>query len=173
MIRLADESDLPAIDGIYDRIHSAEESGTLSIGWQRGIYPTGQTAREAQQAGELFVLEDGGRIVAAARINKTQMPAYAQINWKYPAGDDEVMVLHTLTVDPLFSGQGYGRQFIAFYERYAMEHGCLTLRIDTNAKNTVARAMYARHGYAESGIVPTVFNGISAVMLVCMEKRLG
>ena len=46
------------------------------------------------------------------------------------------------------------------------------LRIDTNAKNAAARAMYARHGYFESAILPTVFNGIPDVMLVCMEKRL-
>ena len=47
------------------------------------------------------------------------------------------------------------------------------LRIDTNSKNTAARIMYAKHGYIESGVIPTVFNGIPDVMLVCMEKRLG
>lgn len=47
------------------------------------------------------------------------------------------------------------------------------LRIDTNAKNASARKMYARRGYLESGVIPTVFNGIPDVMLVCMEKRLG
>ena len=38
--------------------------------------------------------------------------------------------------------------------------------------NTVARAMYARHGYIESGIIPCEFNGIPDVGLVCMEKML-
>ena len=63
--------------------------------------------------------------------------------------------------------------FLEFYEDYALRHGCPVLRIDTNAKNAAARAMYAKHGYIESGVVPTVFNGIPGVMLVCMEKRLG
>lgn len=173
MIRTARATDIPAIAGIYERIHDAEGVGRLTTGWLRGIYPTEATARAALEAGDLFVLEDGGKIVAAARINREQVPVYAQVNWRYPARDDQVMVLHTLTVDPLAAGRGYGRTFLDFYEDYARKNGCPVLRIDTNAKNTAARAMYARHGYIESGIVPTVFNGIPDVMLVCMEKRLG
>ena len=172
MIRLARADDLPAVAAIYDRIHDAEAAGRLTTGWLRGVYPTGATARAALAAGDLFVLEDGGAIVAAARINREQVDVYARVPWRWPARDDEVMVLHTLTVDPQKAGRGYGRRFVGFYERYALEHGCPVLRIDTNAKNTAARAMYARHGYVESAIIPTVFNGIPDVMLVCMEKRL-
>ena len=173
MIRKATESDIPAIAGIYGRIHDAEAAGRLTTGWLRDVYPTEATARAALAAGDLFALEDGGIIVAAARINRIQVPDYAQVNWKYAATDDEVMVLHTLTVDPLYSGRGYGRQFLDFYEAYALENGCPVLRIDTNARNAAARAMYARRGYIESGVIPTVFNGIPGVNLVCMEKRLG
>ena len=171
MIRHAIEADLPAIGAIYERIHDSEEAGRITTGWLRSVYPTMETARAALDAGELFVLEDGG-IVAAARINRTQVDVYAQVDWRYPATDDQVMVLHTLTVDPKRSGRGCGRQFLQFYEDYALSQGCPVLRIDTNAKNAAARAMYAKHGYIESGIVPTVFNGIENVMLVCMEKRL-
>lgn len=171
-IRPATAADIPAVAAIYERIHDAEEAGRMTIGWQRGVYPTAATARAALAAGDLFVLEDGGAIAAAARINREQVPVYAQVDWQYKAADDEVMVLHTLTVDPPRAGKGYGRRFLEFYEAYALEHGCPVLRIDTNARNAAARAMYARHGYIESGIVPTVFNGIPGVDLVCMEKRL-
>lgn len=173
MIRKATRRDIPAIAGIYERIHEAEAAGRLTTGWLKGIYPTESTARAALEADDLFVLEDEGRIVAAARINRIQVPDYALVDWRYPARDDQVMVLHTLTVDPVQSGRGYGRIFLAFYEAYALENGCPVLRIDTNAKNVAARAIYARHGYIESGVIPTVFNGIPGVMLVCMEKRLG
>ena len=47
------------------------------------------------------------------------------------------------------------------------------LRIDTNARNVAARAMYKKLGYKEIGIVPTVFNGIPDVQLVLLEKYLG
>ena len=173
MIRRATERDIPAVAAIYDRIHDAEAEGRITTGWLRGVYPTEATARAALAAGDLFVLEDGGEVVAAARINRIQVPDYALVDWKYEAADDEVMVLHTLTVDPPRSGRGYGRQFLDFYEAYALENGCPVLRIDTNERNAAARAMYARRGYIESGVIPTVFNGIPGVNLVCMEKRLG
>ena len=58
-------------------------------------------------------------------------------------------------------------------KKNAQENGCTELRIDTNARNAVARAMYKKHGYTEIGIVPTVFNGIEGVQLVLLEKYLG
>lgn len=170
MIRRATLGDLPAIDAIYSAIHDLEAAGALTIGWQRGVYPTAETARAAIDAADMYVLEDGGRVVASARINREQMPAYAQVAWRTPAADDRVLVMHTLTVDPALSRRGYARQFLEFYEALAREMRCAALRIDTNARNAVARAMYARHGYVESGIIPCRFNGIPGVNLVCLEK---
>ena len=172
MIRKAIPSDIPAIAAIYEAILDLEAAGRLNIGWQRGVYPTADTAREAVDAGDMFVLEDGGRVAASARINRRQMPAYAEVLWQFPARADQVMVLHTLTVDPALSRRGYARQFLRFYEDYARENGCTVLRIDTNARNAVARAMYARLGYRESGVIPCEFNGIPGVALVCMEKQV-
>ena len=118
-------------------------------------------------------MADGGEIVAAARINRTQVPEYADAQWEYTALDDEIMVLHTLVVSPACAGRGYGTEFVHFYERYALENGCPYLRMDTNAKNTAARRLYARLGYKEVGIVDCTFNGIAGVKLVCLEKKIG
>lgn len=71
----------------------------MTIGWQRGIYPIRATAETAVSLGDLFVLEDGGKILAAGRINQRQVPEYADAEWLYKAADDEVWVLHTLVVD--------------------------------------------------------------------------
>ncbi len=172
MIRTATTADIAAVDAIYQHIHDGEEQGRFTIGWQRNVYPTAATARAALDRGELFVLEDGGAVTAAAILNQTQVPEYALARWAYPAPDEQVMVLHTLVVDPLAQGRGYGRAFVAFYEDYARAHGCPYLRIDTNAKNARARRMYAKLGYAERGTVPCTFNGIEGVSLVCLEKKL-
>ena len=83
-----------------------------------------------------------------------------------------MLVLHTLTVDPSESGKGYGKFFVRFYEELAGGSGIKDLRLDTNAKNTRARKMYASLGYKEVGIVPVVFNGIDGVNLVLLEKEL-
>ena len=38
-IRKAARADLDAVCRIYDQIHTAEERGEATIGWQRGVYP--------------------------------------------------------------------------------------------------------------------------------------
>ena len=173
IIRPAAAHGLARIEEIYDAIHTAEEAGNVSIGWVRGVYPTESFANKALAAGDLFVLEDGGKICATARINQEQVPEYAGGDWLYSdASDDEIMVLHTLVVDPQIAGHGYGRAFVAFYEQYAKKHGCPYLRMDTNAINTAARRFYAKLGFRESGIVGCTFNGIPGVRLVCLEKKL-
>lgn len=172
MIRKASAADLEPIGRIYDAIHTQEEAGLAVIGWIRGVYPTDDTAREAIQAGEMFVMVEDGQVLAAAKINRTQDPAYAGAHWADDAPEDQVMVLHTLVVAPWAAGRGIGTSFVAFYEAYARENGCPYLRMDTNARNAAARALYKRLGYRESDIVPCVFNGIEGVQLVCLEKTL-
>lgn len=170
--RKADMADIDRIAEIYDELHEAEENGRASIGWIRGIYPTRETAEDSVKAGDMFVAEDDGCIVAAGRINQCQCSEYKDAEWKYDVPDDEVMVFHTLVVSPAVKGRGYGTEFVAFYERYALENGCRSLRMDTNEKNKAARSLYRRLGYDEVSIVPTTFNGIPDVNLVCLEKSL-
>ena len=172
MIRKAVQADIPAVAAIYDKLHTEEEAGLITIGWIRGVYPTEDTAWQALSRGDLFVQEDSGRIVGAAIINQTQVDAYYGGPWQFAAADSEVMVLHTLVIDPDAAGRGLGKQFVAFYEDYAIQNGCKVLRMDTNSRNLRARAMYAKLGYREAGIVPCVFNGIAGVGLVLLEKML-
>ena len=172
IFRKAERSDIDAIAEIYEEIHTAEEEGNAAVGWIRGIYPTRQTAETAVKAGDMFVAEYDGRIVAAGKINQEQCPEYAQAEWQYYVHDNQVMVFHTLEVSPSIKGKGYGTGFVDFYEKYALEHGCRYLRMDTNERNKAARALYSKLGYSEVSIVPTTFNGIPDVNLVCLEKRL-
>lgn len=188
--RKATSRDLRAIGDIYGRIHDHEEAGLLSTGWIRGVYPTPNTARAALDRGDLYVLVETGpveagtagadpavpgaaeTIIAAGVINQVQLPEYGEVDWQVAANEDEVLVLHALTVDPRASGHGYGRAFVAFYEDLAQGQGMKALRMDTNALNQRARALYRKLGYREVGQIPTVFNGIEGVMLVLLEKSL-
>lgn len=171
-VRKATYADLRAIADIYSDIHTSEEEGLTTIGWNRAIYPTRATAEDALERDDLFVAEDGGVIVGTGIINQKQVAEYVYGQWQYPARDEEVMVLHTLVISPKVSGRGYGKDFIRFYEEYALSHGCPYLRIDTNERNTRARAFYRKLGYQEVGIIPCAFNGIPGVHLVLLEKKL-
>lgn len=116
---------------------------------------------------------EDGQVVAAVIFSQNQVPEYANCTWAYDAGPSEVMVMHTLVVNPALKGGGRGTAFVAFYEKYARSNNCPYLRIDTQAKNTAARALYKRLGYSEAGVVPCGFNGIPGTSLVCLEKYLG
>lgn len=171
IIRQSNAGDVDAVSEIYEKILDAESSGVMT-GWKKGIYPTRQTALDAHNIGELFVIEVDSTIVAAAIINQKQVREYEMCAWTFPAQPHEVMVLHTLVIDPEKSGKGYATAFLTFYENSARERSCPYLRLDTNEKNTIARRLYKKAGYQEVGVIPCVFNGISGVQLVCMEKKI-
>lgn len=172
MIRLATLQDIPDVVAIYDALHTLEEQGKAVIGWHRGVYPTRKHAAEALEAGQLYVDDQDGLIQAAAKINQIQEPAYFHVSWAYPAQPEQVLVMHTLVVSPAAQGKGCGTRFVDFYTDLARQMGCTCLRIDTNARNQVARQLYAKLGFREAGIVPTCFNGLPGVDLVCLEKKL-
>ncbi len=172
MFRKADKNDINAIEKIYEGTHDAEEAGMTTTGWQRGVYPTVKTAEDSLARGDMYVAELNGNVVATAIINKEQVDVYADGDWEYEAPDDKICVLHTLVVAPDTRGLGLGPAFVRFYEQLAKEQGCEVLRIDTNVTNKAARAMYAKLGYKECSIVPTVFNGIPGINLVLMEKKI-
>lgn len=172
IIRKATAQDIPAVTALFEDVHTAQENGQLFVGWVRGIYPTQATAEAALQRGDLFVAVEDETLVGIGVINQIQVDVYANAPWKHPAPDNEVMVLHTLCISPKALRKGYGSRFEAFYEDYALAHGCRYLRIDTNERNLSARALYRKLGYEEIDIVPCKFNGIPGVGLVLLEKKL-
>lgn len=170
--RPAREDDLPAAEEIYEEILREEEAGRVTIGWRRGIYPTGQTARDALERGDLYVLAEEGEVLGSAIINQKQVDSYREGHWREKAPAEQVLVLHTLTISPRAAGKGLGSAFVAFYEEEALRRGCPYLRMDTNAVNARARRLYARLGYEEIGVVPCTFQGLPDVQLVLLEKTL-
>ena len=173
MIRKAVSSDLDAVVTIYNEIIQLQEDGAITVGWIRGVYPTRATAEDALRREDLFVIEKDGVILGSAIINQLQVDVYAKAKWRHAVDTEKVWVLHTLTISPRAGKRGLGKQFVDFYESYALDHGCLALRMDTNERNLVARKMYKKLGFEEIDMVPTVFNGIPDVNLILLEKYLG
>lgn len=172
MIRKAVWSDLDAVEQLYNELHDAKEAGLIPVIWKRGIYPSRKTAISALERDDLFVLEKDGRIIGSGIINQIQNDFYRGVPWMYDVPDNQVCVLRTLGISPAEFGKGYAAAFLDFYEAYAKALGCTELRIDTNARNEVAKGMYRRRGYMEVGTVPTTLDGIPGVSLIMLEKHL-
>ena len=69
MIRPANPQDLPAIAAIYEAILAEEDARPVSFtNWQRGKYPTVDTARAALEAGTLFTAEENGEVYGCVNL---------------------------------------------------------------------------------------------------------
>lgn len=154
MIRKAEDSDLAGVvAGYLERMEYELIHGAFTL-WKIGVYPTLDTAREAFQAGTLYLLEEDGAICASMILNETQSPEYADVPWKYPAALGEVLVLHTLCVPPSKSGRGYGKKITQFAVQEAGRLGYRVMRLDTGTRNKPAMAIYTGAGFEISKSIP-------------------
>lgn len=159
MIRKAAEADLDGVAAVYEALFDKEDREGSWTNWKRGVYPTRETAAGSLARGELFVYEEEGKILASMRINHEQPDCYAQADWKYPAEGDEVMVIHTLCVDPAKAGCGIGQEMLAYGKAYGKSIGCKVFRFDTFEGNRPAAALYEKLGYPVVAVVETLFEG--------------
>lgn len=174
MIRSAKETDLPAVAAIYEAILDHEDAaGQHYTGWQRGAYPTADTARGIFDAGTLYVgADEDGTIWGSMNLNGWQLPEYKDGDWSVPAEDSQVAVIHTLTIDPARAGQGLARQMVAFAEDTARSQGKTVLRLDTGVDNDPTNHLYPAIGYRFAGVVDTFFMGYAKRPLNLYEKKL-
>lgn len=173
MIRPACSADLSAVAQIYEEILDQEDQRPVSYtNWQRGKYPTLDTARTALEAGTLFVGEENGTIFAAVNLNGIQLPEYDRIPWQFEARSEQVMVIHTLVISPRFSGHGKAREMVAFCEEEGRRQGKTVMRLDTYEGNHPANAMYPKLGYRFAGHARFLFQGFLDEVLNCYEKQL-
>ena len=172
MIRKAVSADLPAISAIYEAILDREEPGPVYTHWQRGKYPTVDTARGALDAGTLYVGEDGGVLWGVVNLNGEQLPEYDAIPWSIPAEREQVGVIHTLCIHPAQSGKGLARQMVAFCEEESRRLGKTVIRLDTWEGNLPANRLYPSLGYRYAGAAEFFFMGFIQETLNCYEKLL-
>ena len=173
MIRLARDTDLDSITQIYEEILDQEDTRPASYtNWQRGRYPTRDTAHQALKEGTLWVLEEEGAVCGCVNLNGIQLPEYSQIPWSISAAPDEVGVIHTLVIRPRLSGQGLARKLVDFCEAELRRQGKRVVRLDTYEGNHPASAMYPRLGYRFAGATEFFFQNLIHEVLNCYEKAL-
>ena len=172
MIRPATPADLSQAADIYEEILVQDEQGPVYTNWQRGKYPTIDTARQALEAGTFYVGEEDGVLWGVVNLNGLQLPEYDAIPWSIPAARDEVGVIHTLCIRPSCHGRGYARQMVAFCEEESRRLGRTVIRLDTWEGNLPANHLYPSLGYHYAGQAEFFFMGFVRENLNCYEKKL-
>jgi len=150
--RRANAGDLPAVEAGYLSYlrWQAKQEKPWTV-WKEGVYPTLATAGEAVEEGSLYLLEEDGALAASVILNKKQPPEYIEVGWYYPAGAEEVLVIHTLCVSPEFAGRGVGSRVVEFTFDLAREQGCQVVRLDTGGQNLPAVGLYTKLGFRKAG----------------------
>ena len=171
-IRPAVAADLDGITAIYDAVPDREEAGPVYTNWQRGKYPTADTARQALEAGTLYVGEEDGFLWGVVNLNGIQLPEYDAIPWTIPAERNQVAVIHTLCIHPARAGRGLARRMVALCEEETRRQGKAVMRLDTWEGNLPANRMYPVLGYRYAGAAEFFFQGFIREILNCYEKKL-
>lgn len=170
-IRLAKETDIDDIANTYIELLQYEETNGSHSNWKLNVYPTIDVPQSKIPTGTMYVLEENGEICASMVLNHEQAPEYFNVQWKYSAEDERVLVIHTLCIPPQKSGNGYGRKMVEFAKKYALEHNCRVIRIDTYAHNEPAKNLYKNNGFQIAGYGRILLQGLideEQVYLECL-----
>ncbi len=122
---------------------------------QRGIdqwnenYPNRAAFEKDVERGELFVIEESGRILGTVVISGIRDLEYEDVSWLTPHGNN--IYIHRLAVAPEYQGRGYARQLMDYAESLAREHGAISVRLDTFSQNKRNQQFYEQRGYKRLG----------------------
>ena len=170
-IELVKENELEKVAQLYDKLNDYLSENQNYPGWKKGIYPTLETAKEAFAQKSLFAAKIDGQIAGTVILNNQQPPVYNTLNWKF---DGNVLVIHTLAIDPDFMSKGVGGALLEFTEAFAQIEGYTSIRLDVSEQNNPAIKLYTKKGYSYVGKVDLSLENLTKgkILYECFEKKI-
>lgn len=129
----------------YDVIDLLHERGT-GVKWEKDVYPTRNDLRNAVKNGEMHIGISDKRIVCAFRMTGN-VESYKGLPWPTEASEEEIRVLHLLTVHPDLKGMGFAKKMVAYAADLSRKEGCKVIRLDVLKGNTAAEKLYLKCGF--------------------------
>lgn len=139
--------DIEELEVLYDDINDYLEANINYPGWIKGVYPVRETAATGIESNNLFVLKIDGVIAGSVILNNKPENAYNEVSWDIEADYKDVIVVHTLVVNPKFMRQQIAWKLMQFAQQYAIEQGIKSIRLDVSIHNIAAIALYEKLGY--------------------------
>lgn len=112
-------------------------------------YPTREIVLQDIKNKELQVVFEGDEIIAMIVITAEQEKEYGPVDWADKNG--KALVVHRLAVHPNNRRQGIARELMDYAEKYAIENGYTSIRLDTYSKNSIAMRFYEKRSYRRCG----------------------
>ncbi|MGL5867906.1 GNAT family N-acetyltransferase [Clostridium chrysemydis] len=146
-LRKATRDDLNNFEDILNRV--LEVGKVTGLNWTEN-YPRKIHFEEDLKNDELYVLEDNKEIIGAVCLNDKYDINYNKINF---SNSKRALLIHRLMIDGKFSNKGYGKKMIREIEKFALDNGYDSIKLDTNEKNKIAQKLYFGSGYIKKGMM--------------------
>ena len=152
-IRPTREEDLPRIQEIYDSARAFLKAQGVPQ-WQDGPYPSAADARADMGAGNGFVAQEEGVVLAVACIAFGREPTYETIlEGSWAADPPEYGFLHRIAVAPQAKGRGVAGLLFEELKRRARARGLTVIRGDTHRDNRPMQRVMAKAGLSCRGVI--------------------
>jgi GNAT superfamily N-acetyltransferase len=160
----------------FDDIHlmaelfklSTDHMISLGIHQWNYTYPLVRHVEEDIHNGSAFVYIEGGKIAGTITLDSKQDDQYKKIHWHNHSR--KVLVIHRLSVHPGFHGFGIGKKLCWFAEKFAIDDGLDTIRLDAYSLNPVSNQLYKSLGYRRANGYCYFHN--NAIPFYCYDKKI-
>ena len=110
-------------------------------------YPTKEAFINDISRRELYVLMDRDRIIGMITITTIIDEEYKSVKWL--TNTENTIYIHRLAVHPEYQGLGNAQLLMDYAEKFAVENGFESVRLDTFSKNIRNQRFYEQRGYVK------------------------
>lgn len=114
-------------------------------------YPTVEIVKTDINNGQLFGLFDNQICMGVIALTHDEPSEYSQLHWSDSRG--KYIIVHRLCIDINQMRKGYAKLIMDFSEKWAIENGYSSIRLDTFSPNKGAVSFYSNLGYTFKGEV--------------------
>lgn len=143
--------DLDAIEEFFNLVIDDQEGKEESPMWIKGVYPNREYMKNAIDNGEMFIIKEKDKVLAALVLNHDQNHGYEQVEWEVNCSDDKIQVFHTFAVLPECRGKGYARRCMEWVKQEAASRKMKSIRFDVIGPNKPAMRFYEHLGFVFRG----------------------
>jgi ribosomal protein S18 acetylase RimI-like enzyme len=129
-------------------------------------YPKREDLLEDIELQELWKLEYGNNIVGLIVLTEIEDAEYQHVKWL--TKNDKNLYIHRLAVHPNFQGKGFAQKLMDFAEKYALDNGYKSIRLDTFSQNKRNLQFYEKRNYIK--LESIYFPNQSEFPFYCYEK---
>ena len=146
-IRQAKINELNDVMKFYYDITDDMQNSEFKPGWEKDVYPTRESVKNAIQNNELFIAIIDDVVVASMILNHECTDGYETANWNINATPEEVISIHALGVSIKQQGKGISKQMVQKAIDYCKEQNIKAIRLDVLGGNIPASKLYESMGF--------------------------